>query len=142
MRGRTKDPYLTEEWQRLFMEQRSHMARAGIHAALLLNGGAAVALLAFLGHLAGASEHAAYRVDFNLVRYAFGTFGGGVFLATVTYLFMYQISSLRIHDHLLDKRFPARTIDTIRWVAVVLFVFALLSFLLGMVFAVLSVQAK
>jgi hypothetical protein len=60
----------------------------------------------------------------------------------VTYLFMYQISSLRIHDHLLDKHFPARTIDTIRWIAIVLFALALLSFLLGMVFAVLSVQVK
>lgn len=136
------EPYLSDEWQRLFMEQRSHMARAGIHAALLLNGGAAVALLAFMGHLAGAPEHAAYRVDFVLIRYAFGTFGSGVFLATLTYLFMYQISSLRIHDHLLDKHFPARTIDTIRWVAIVLFVLALLCFLLGMVFAVLSVQVK
>jgi hypothetical protein len=39
-------------------------------------------------------------------------------------------------------RFPARTIDTMRWAAIVLFEFALLSFLFGMVFAVLSVQVK
>jgi len=142
MATRAKDSYLSDEWQRLFMEQRSHMARAGIHAALLLNGGAAVALLAFMGHLAGSSEHAAYRVDFNLIRCAFGAFGGGVFLATLTYLFMYQISSLRIHDHLLEKRFPARTIDAIRWIAIGLFALALLSFLLGMAFAVLSVQVR
>ncbi|MGB7258805.1 MAG: hypothetical protein WBD48_12075 [Pseudolabrys sp.] len=142
MAARAKDPYLSDEWQQLFMEQRAHMARAGVHASLLLNGGAAVALLAFMGHVAGASEGVRYQIEFALIRNAFIAFGVGVFLATATYIFTYFIASLRIHDTFLKKRVEARTIDKMRWMAVAVFVASLMMFLLGMICAVLSVQTR
>ena len=74
-----KDHYQADEWQRLFVEQRSNMARAGIHASLLLNGGAAVALLAFIGQLAAATETSKIEVNSALVRWALGAFGGRLF---------------------------------------------------------------
>jgi hypothetical protein len=137
-----KDPYQGDEWQRLFMEQRSHMARAGIHAALLLNGGAAVALLAFMGQLAGAGEVGHYTVNFAYIGTAFAAFGGGVLVASITYLLMYQISLLRIHDTVIGGRAKPETIDRIRWIAISLFILSLVSFLFGLIAAVMSVGTR
>jgi len=142
MAKRLSDPYNDAEWQRLFMEQRSHMARAGIHAALLLNGGAAVALLAFVGQLVSVTEASAIRVEFGFVRWAFASFGAGVFLATTTYIFTYFINSLRIHDTMLKAQPSAQTIDRLRWYAIFVFLASLSLFLIGMILAVASLKVK
>ena len=42
----------SERWSRLYADVRASYGRAAIEAAILLNGGASVALLAFLGNLA------------------------------------------------------------------------------------------
>ena len=45
-----------ERWSRLYVDVRASYGRAAIQAALLLNGGPSVALLAFLGNLAIAQQ--------------------------------------------------------------------------------------
>jgi hypothetical protein len=45
-----------ERWSRLYVDVRASYGRAAIQAALFLNGGASVALLAFLGNLAIAAK--------------------------------------------------------------------------------------
>jgi hypothetical protein len=45
-----------ERWSRLYVDVRASYGRAAIQSALLLNGGASVALLAFLGNLAIAHQ--------------------------------------------------------------------------------------
>ena len=45
-----------ERWSRLYVDVRAGYGRAAIQAALFLNGGASVALLAFLGNLAIAHQ--------------------------------------------------------------------------------------
>ena len=45
-----------ERWSRLYVDVRASYGRAAIQAALLLNGGASVALLAFMGNLAIAQQ--------------------------------------------------------------------------------------
>jgi hypothetical protein len=142
MARQAADDYLSREWQRLFMEQRSLMARAGIHASMLLNGGAAVALLAFIGHLAGAPETGRISVNFALIRWSLGVFGAGVFLATCTYVFTYFINSLRIPDTFIGAHVKVETIDRVRWLAVLVFVGSLVMFLVGLGVAVLAVTAR
>jgi len=46
----------SERWSRLYADVRASYGRAAIQAAILLNGGASVALLAFLGNLAIAQQ--------------------------------------------------------------------------------------
>jgi len=45
-----------QRWSRLYVDVRASYGRAAIQSALLLNGGASVALLAFLGNLAIAQQ--------------------------------------------------------------------------------------
>ena len=45
-----------ERWSRLYADVRASYGRASIQSALLLNGGASIALLAFLGNLAIAQQ--------------------------------------------------------------------------------------
>ena len=46
----------SERWSRLYADVRASYGRAAIQAAILLNGGASVALLPFLGNLAIAQQ--------------------------------------------------------------------------------------
>jgi len=53
--NRTQDTP-AERWSRLYADVRASYGRASIQSALLLNGGASIALLAFLGNLAIAQQ--------------------------------------------------------------------------------------
>jgi hypothetical protein len=60
---------------------RASYGRAAIQAALLLNGAASVALLAFLGNLAVAQQTKGLAGNFVTFKEAFVCFGIGVMLA-------------------------------------------------------------
>jgi hypothetical protein len=58
----------SERWSRLYADVRASYGRAAIQAAILLNGGASVACLAFLGNLAIAQQTKGVTGNFVLVR--------------------------------------------------------------------------
>jgi hypothetical protein len=63
--------------QLLFIELRVGLARSAIQAALLLNGGAAVALLLFLAHVVGSPVDGSLPANVLLIKWAFAVFGLG-----------------------------------------------------------------
>jgi hypothetical protein len=76
----------TSPIQLLFIELRVGLARSAIQAALLLNGGASVALLLFLASLMSAPAPAALAVNLVLLKWAFAIFGVGLFIASMTFI--------------------------------------------------------
>ena len=66
-----------ERWSRLYVDVRASYGRAAIQAALLLNGAASVALLAFLGNLAVAQQTKGLAGNFVTFNEAFVCFGTG-----------------------------------------------------------------
>jgi hypothetical protein len=76
----------TSPLQLLFIELRVGLARSAIQAALLLNGGGAVALLLFLAMIVTASGHA---VDVLPLKWALALFGLGMFIAGMTFVNAY-----------------------------------------------------
>jgi len=60
-----------ERWSRLYVDVRASYGRAAIQAALLLNGAASVALLAFLGNLAIAQQTKSLAGNFVSIKDAF-----------------------------------------------------------------------
>src|SRR5215469_16489374 len=70
-----------ERWSRLYVDVRASYGRASIQSALLLNGGASIALLAFLGNLAIAQQNQGISGNFVTLKEAFVCFGIGVMLA-------------------------------------------------------------
>jgi len=78
------------------LEQRAAMALAGIQAAMLLNGGAAVAILALIGSLAGAPS--ASIVDVSTLKWSLLIFGFGVFAAACTYMIGFWAQDELIRD--------------------------------------------
>jgi hypothetical protein len=85
-----------ERWSRLYVDVRASYGRAAINAALLLNGGASVALLAFLGNLAIAHQTTGQTGNFHALRYAFLCFGIGVMLAAVSSVVAFLIQNFAI----------------------------------------------
>ena len=71
-----------ERWSRLYADVRASYGRASIQSALLLNGGASIALLAFLGNLAIAQQTKGLAGCFSILKESFACFGVGVMLAT------------------------------------------------------------
>jgi uncharacterized integral membrane protein len=77
---------MDEEW---YLQSAAHTiesAREGTKAALLINGGAAIALLALLG---GHGAEGALKIDVSILRWALGSFSLGVASATAIFLFSY-----------------------------------------------------
>ena len=70
-----------ERWSRLYVDVRASYGRAAIQAALYLNGGASIALLAFLANLAMAHQTKGLTGNFGAFKDAFVCFGIGVMLA-------------------------------------------------------------
>ena len=75
--------------QLLFIELRVGLARSAIQAALLLNGGAAVALLLFLAHVVGSPVDGPLPANVVLIKWAFAVFGLGLFVASMTFVNAY-----------------------------------------------------
>ena len=77
---RTQDT-AAERWSRLYADVRASYGRASIQSALLLNGGASIALLAFLGNLVIAQQTKGLAGSFSTLEEPFVCFGVGVMLA-------------------------------------------------------------
>ena len=85
-----------ERWSRLYADVRASYGRASIQSALLLNGGASIALLAFLGNLAIAQQTKGLAGSFSTLKESFPCFGVGVMLAAGSNVvaFLIQIFSI------------------------------------------------
>jgi hypothetical protein len=70
-RSRSFQETAANRWSRLYVDVRASYGRAAIQAALYLNGGAAVALLAFLGNLAIAHQAKGFTGNFAAFKEAF-----------------------------------------------------------------------
>jgi hypothetical protein len=75
--------------QLLFIELRVGLARSAIQAGLLINGGAAVALLLLLANVLSSSGGRSLRVDVALLKWAIAVFGLGLFMASITFVNAY-----------------------------------------------------
>ena len=75
--------------QLLFIELRVGLARSAIQAALLLNGGGAVALLLFLATIVTASGQRSHAVEVLPLKWALALFGLGMFIASMTFVNAY-----------------------------------------------------
>lgn len=76
------------QFQLLFIELRVGLARAAIQSALLLNGGAAIALL-LMANIRGSASQRGLRVDIGLLKWALAVFGIGLFLGAITFVNAY-----------------------------------------------------
>lgn len=76
------------QFQLLFIELRVGLARAAIQSALLLNGGAAIALL-LMANIRGSASHRGLHVDISLLKWALAVFGIGLFLGAITFVNAY-----------------------------------------------------
>jgi hypothetical protein len=85
-----------ERWSRLYVDVRASYGRAAIQAALLLNGAASVALLAFLGNLAIAQQTKGLAGNFASFKEAFVCFGIGVMLAASSSVVAFLIQNVAI----------------------------------------------
>ena len=79
----------TSPLQLLFIEMRVGLARSAIQAALLLNGGGALALLLFLATIISASAQQTPAVGVLPLKWAFALFGLGMFIAGMTFVNAY-----------------------------------------------------
>jgi hypothetical protein len=79
----------TNPLQLLFIELRVGLARSAIQAALLLNGGAIVALLLFLASLMSTPAPGALAVNLVPLKWAFAILGLGLFIAGMTFVNAY-----------------------------------------------------
>ena len=85
-----------ERWSRLYVDVRASYGRAAIQAALFLNGGASVALLAFLGNLAIAHQARGVTGNYTTFKAAFVCFGIGVMLAASSSVVAFLIQNVAI----------------------------------------------
>ena len=94
-----------ERWSRLYADVRASYGRASIQSALLLNGGASIALLAFLGNLAIAQQTKGLAGSFSTLKESFVCFGVGVMLAASANVvaFLIQVASIA-HPKMLNVR--------------------------------------
>jgi hypothetical protein len=75
--------------QLLFIELRVGLARSAIQAGMILNGIAAVVVLAFLASLVRAPVGGALHAEAGQLKLAAGMFGLGVFVAAITFVNAY-----------------------------------------------------
>jgi hypothetical protein len=121
-----------ERWSRLYVDVRASYGRASIQSALLLNGGASVALLAFLGNLAIAHQTSGLTSNFVAFKGAFLCFGIGVMLAASSSVVAFLIQNVAI-AHL--KEAEGNTGQQLRAIGIGMVVAALISFAVGITVA-------
>jgi hypothetical protein len=118
--------------QLLFIELRVGLARSAIQAALLLNGGASVALLLFLANLPPPAA-GALPVNLVLLKWAFAVFGVGLFIPGMTFVNAYVAQ-----DAIASGRSSAFG-NTMRRLGLNLIVASLFLFLAGIALVVLAI---
>jgi hypothetical protein len=79
---------MTADWKQLNIEKAIEYSIQATKAALLINGGAAVAILALVGAVSSQNA-AAVAVDINDLKLALHRFGLGTVAATSTFAFAY-----------------------------------------------------
>ena len=121
-----------ERWSRLYVDVRASYGRASIQSALLLNGGASVALLAFLGNLAIAHQTSGLTGNFVAFKGAYLCFGIGVMLAASSSVVAFLIQNVAI-AHL--KEAEGKTGRRLRVVGIGMVVAALACFAVGITVA-------
>jgi hypothetical protein len=121
-----------ERWSRVYVDVRASYGRASIQSALLLNGGASVALLAFLGNLAIAHQTSGLTGNFVAFRGAFLCFGIGVMLAASSSVVAFLIQNVAIANLKVAEGKMGRWLRTIGMGMVVA---ALVSFAVGITVA-------
>jgi hypothetical protein len=121
-----------ERWSRVYVDVRASYGRASIQSALLLNGGASVALLAFLGNLAIAHQTTGLTGNFVAFRGAFLCFGIGVMLAASSSVVAFLIQNVAI-AHL--KEAEGKMGRRLRAIGIGMVVAALVSFAVGITVA-------
>ena len=84
-----QDSMQASQLQLLFIELRVGLARAAIQSALLVNGGAAIALLLLMANILGSASQRGLRVDIPLLKWALAVFGIGLFLGAITFVNAY-----------------------------------------------------
>jgi hypothetical protein len=119
--------------QLLFIELRVGLARSAIQAALLLNGGAAVALLLFLAHVVGSPAEGPLPANVVLIKWAFAVFGLGLFVASMTFVDAYVAQGAIASGH--SSAFGS----TMRRLGLGLIVASLLLFLAGIALVVAAI---
>jgi len=82
-------PTHNDALQLLFIELRVGLARSAIQAGMVLNGLAAIVVLAFLASLVSAPAGGALRADPHQLKLAIAVFGLGVFIAAITFVNAY-----------------------------------------------------
>jgi hypothetical protein len=121
-----------ERWSRVYVDVRASYGRASIQSALLLNGGASVALLAFLGNLAIAHQTSGLTGNFVAFRGAFLCFGIGVMLAASSSVVAFLIQNVAM-AHL--KEAEGKMGRRFRAIGIGMVVAALVSFAVGITVA-------
>ena len=122
----------TSPLQLLFIELRVGLARSAIQAALLLNGGASVALLLLLASLLPTAP-GVLPVNVVLLKWAFAIFGLGLFLAGMNFVNAYVAQGA-----IATGRSSAFG-NTMRRLGLNLIVASLLLFLAGIALVVLAI---
>jgi len=112
--------------QLLFIELRVGLARSAIQSSLLLNGGAAVALLLLLGNILSSPAQRSLLVDVAQLKWAFALFGTGLFLGGITFVNAY------IAQGALASGQSSAFGNTVRRLGLALIVASLLLFLAGL----------
>ena len=121
-----------ERWSRLYADVRASYGRASIQSALLLNGGASIALLAFLGNLAIAQQNKGLTGSFSTLKESFVCFGVGVMLAASSNVVAFLIQIFSIAN---PKDAEGGTGRRIRFVGIGMVVASLLLFAVGITVA-------
>lgn len=121
-----------ERWSRLYVDVRASYGRAAIQAALLLNGAASVALLAFLGNLAVAQQTKGLAGNFVTFKEAFVCFGIGVMLAASSGVVAFLIQNVAIAR---PRQAEGRTGRRLRSVGIGMVVASLSIFAIGITVA-------
>jgi len=122
----------TSPLQLLYIELRVGLARSAIQTALLLNGGASVALLLFLASLLPPAP-GGLPVNLVLLKWAFAIFGLGLFLAGMTFVNAY------IAQGAIASGRSSAFGNTMRRLGLSLIVASLLLFLAGIALVVLAI---
>ena len=125
--NRTQDT-AAERWSRLYADVRASYGRASIQSAVLLNGGASIALLAFLGNLAIAQQSQGLAGSFSTLEASFVCFGVGVMLAASSNVVAFLIQIFSIAH---PKAAEAGTGRHLRFVGIGMVVASLLLFAVG-----------
>jgi hypothetical protein len=118
-------------WQRYNIDRAIAYSIEAIKASLLINGAAAIALMAFLG--AVAAPNSRISIDVHEIKYALITFGTGVAVCPVTFLFAY-LAQLFFAGYVASDSYlwPA---ETFRWAALLGFVVSISLFCVGVFLA-------